>query len=49
MRLDGIHHITCITGDAPRNVDFYTGTLGLRMVKKSVNQDDPPEQVAAAS
>ncbi|HET7146027.1 MAG TPA: VOC family protein [Gaiellaceae bacterium] len=41
MRFDGIHHITCITGDAPRNVDFYTGTLGLRMVKKTVNQDDP--------
>jgi glyoxalase family protein len=41
MRLDGIHHITCITGDAPRNVDFYTGTLGLRLVKKTVNQDDP--------
>jgi glyoxalase family protein len=41
MRLDGIHHVTCITGDAPRNVDFYTGVLGLRLVKKSVNQDDP--------
>ena len=41
MRFDGIHHITCITGDAPRNVDFYTGTLGLRLVKKTVNQDDP--------
>jgi glyoxalase family protein len=41
MRLDGIHHITCITGDAPRNVDFYTRVLGLRLVKKSVNQDDP--------
>ena len=41
MRLDGIHHVTCITGDAPRNVDFYTRVLGLRMVKKSVNQDDP--------
>jgi len=41
MRLDGIHHVTCITGDAPRNVDFYTGTLGLRLVKKTVNQDDP--------
>ena len=39
--LDGIHHVTCITGDAPRNVDYYTGTLGLRLVKKSVNQDDP--------
>jgi len=33
--------VTCITGDAPRNVDYYTGTLGLRLVKKSVNQDDP--------
>jgi len=41
MGLDGIHHITCITGDAPRNVEFYTGTLGLRLVKKTVNQDDP--------
>src|SRR5437868_14041192 len=41
MRLDGIHHVTCITGDAPQNVDYYTGTLGLRLVKKSVNQDDP--------
>jgi glyoxalase family protein len=41
MRLHGIHHVTCITGDAPANVRFYTGTLGLRMVKKSVNQDDP--------
>jgi len=41
MRLDGIHHITCITADAPGNVDFYTRVLGLRLVKKSVNQDDP--------
>ena len=41
VRLDGIHHVTCITGDAPRNVNFYAGTLGLRLVKKSVNQDDP--------
>ena len=41
MRLEGIHHITAITGDAPGNVDFYTRVLGLRMVKKSVNQDDP--------
>jgi glyoxalase family protein len=39
--LEGIHHITAITGDAPANVEFYTGVLGLRMVKKSVNQDDP--------
>jgi len=41
VRLEGIHHITAITGDAPRNVDFYTRVLGLRMVKKTVNQDDP--------
>ena len=41
MRLEGIHHITCITGDAPRNVEFYAGLLGLRLVKKTVNQDDP--------
>jgi glyoxalase family protein len=41
VRLDGIHHATCITADAPRNVDFYTRVLGLRLVKKSVNQDDP--------
>jgi glyoxalase family protein len=41
MRLDGIHHITAITGDAPGNVDFYTRVLGLRLVAKTVNQDDP--------
>ncbi len=41
MRLEGIHHITAITGDAQGNVDFYAGVLGLRMVKKTVNQDDP--------
>jgi glyoxalase family protein len=41
MKLEGLHHITAITGDAPRNVDFYARVLGLRMVKKSVNQDDP--------
>ncbi|MBA2740804.1 MAG: ring-cleaving dioxygenase [Actinobacteria bacterium] len=41
MALDGIHHVTCITGDAPRNADFYTRVLGLRLVKKTVNQDDP--------
>src|SRR5438552_17731999 len=41
MKLEGIHHITAITGDAPRNVEFYAGTMGLRMVKKTVNQDDP--------
>jgi glyoxalase family protein len=41
MKLDGIHHVTAITGDAPRNLDFYTRVLGLRLVKKTVNQDDP--------
>jgi glyoxalase family protein len=41
MRFEGIHHITCITADAPGNVNFYVGVLGLRLVKKSVNQDDP--------
>ena len=41
MKLEGIHHITLITGDAPQNVDFYTRVLGLRLVKKTVNQDDP--------
>ena len=41
MKLEGIHHITAITGDAPANVDFYAGTMGLRLVKKTVNQDDP--------
>jgi glyoxalase family protein len=41
MRLDGIHHISCITADAPGNLAFYTGVLGLRLVAKTVNQDDP--------
>ncbi len=41
MKLEGIHHITAITGEAQRNVDFYAGTMGLRMVKKTVNQDQP--------
>src|SRR5438874_3406691 len=41
MKLEGIHHVTAITGDAPGNVDFYARVLGLRLVKKSVNQDDP--------
>jgi glyoxalase family protein len=39
--IDGIHHITLITGDARRNVDFYARVLGLRLTKKTVNQDDP--------
>src|SRR5918996_3174993 len=41
MKLEGIHHISCITGDAAANVDFYVGVLGLRLAKKTVNQDDP--------
>jgi glyoxalase family protein len=41
MKLEGIHHVSSITGDAQANVDFYVGVLGLRMVKKTVNQDDP--------
>jgi glyoxalase family protein len=41
MRLDGIHHITAITGDAQQALDFYSGLLGLRFVKKTVNFDDP--------
>jgi glyoxalase family protein len=40
-KLDGIHHISSITADAPGNVAFYAGVLGLRLVKKTVNQDDP--------
>jgi glyoxalase family protein len=41
MALEGLHHITAITGDAPRNVDFYARLLGLRLVKKTVNFDQP--------
>jgi glyoxalase family protein len=41
VKLEGIHHITAITGNAPANVEFYVGVLGLRLVKKTVNQDDP--------
>lgn len=39
--ISGIHHITAIAGDAQRNLDFYTGVLGLRLVKLTVNFDDP--------
>lgn len=41
IQLLGIHHVTAIAGDPQENVDFYIGTLGLRLVKRSVNQDDP--------
>ncbi|HEX7109927.1 MAG TPA: ring-cleaving dioxygenase [Aestuariivirga sp.] len=40
MQLKGLHHLTAITADAPSNHNFYTKVLGLRMVKKTVNQDD---------
>ena len=40
MQLTGIHHLTAVTANAPGNHDFYTRTLGLRLVKKTVNQDD---------
>jgi glyoxalase family protein len=41
MTSPGIHHVTAIAGDPRRNLDFYAGTLGLRLVKKTVNFDDP--------
>jgi len=41
MKLEGLHHITMITGDARRTVEFYAGVLGLRLVKKTVNFDQP--------
>src|SRR5882757_745803 len=40
-QINGIHHITAMASDARQNLDFYTRVLGLRFVKKSVNQDDP--------
>ena len=40
-RVNGLHHITAIAGPAQENLDFYMGVLGMRLVKKSVNQDDP--------
>jgi glyoxalase family protein len=40
LQLEGIHHVTAVTGHAAENVRFYTETLGLRLVKKTVNQDD---------
>ncbi len=41
MHLNGIHHISAITGDALRNVDFYARVMGMRLIAKTVNQDDP--------
>ncbi|RVC04118.1 VOC family protein, partial [Mesorhizobium sp. M7A.F.Ca.CA.002.15.2.1] len=40
LQLTGIHHLTAITANAPGNLHFYTKVLGLRLVKKTVNQDD---------
>jgi glyoxalase family protein len=40
MKLEGIHHVTCVTADAPANADFYVRVLGLRIVKKTINQTD---------
>jgi glyoxalase family protein len=40
-RVNGLHHITAIAGPAQENLDFYVGVLGMRLVKRSVNQDDP--------
>src|SRR4028119_1381348 len=37
----GLHHVTAIAGPAQENLDFYAGVLGMRLVKKSINQDDP--------
>src|SRR5881275_1971030 len=41
QRVHGLHHITAIAGQAQENLDFYAGVLGMRLVKRSVNQDDP--------
>ncbi|MGH7242907.1 MAG: ring-cleaving dioxygenase [Phycisphaerales bacterium] len=41
QRISGIHHVTAITSDAQKNIDFYCGVLGLRLVKRTVNFDDP--------
>src|ERR1700748_2201402 len=41
MTIDGIHHVTAIASDPQRNLEFYVGLLGLRLVKRTVNFDDP--------
>src|SRR5213595_3728649 len=41
QRVNGLHHVTAIAGPAQENLDFYAGVLGMRLVKRSVNQDDP--------
>ena len=49
MKLNGIHHITAITGDAQRNVDFYVGVMGLRLVKKSVTRTTRPSTTSSTA
>jgi glyoxalase family protein len=39
--ITGLHHVTVIAGDAQENLDFYSGVIGMRLVKKTVNQDVP--------
>ena len=41
MTISGFHHVTAIAGDAQQNLDFYTQSVGLRLVKRTVNYDDP--------
>src|SRR5690625_7949694 len=41
MSIEGLHHITLLGSDAQRTIDFYTRTMGLRLVKRTVNFDDP--------
>lgn len=41
LAVHGIHHVTCLAADPQKNLSFYVGTLGMRLVKRSVNQDDP--------
>ncbi len=41
MKVKGIHHVSALTADAQKNLDFYRNILGLKLVKKSVNQDEP--------
>ena len=40
MQLTGIHHLTAVSADAPGNLRFYTQVMGMRLIKKTVNQDD---------
>ena len=41
QKASGIHHITAMVNDAQRNIDFYAGVLGLRLIKKTINFDRP--------